>query len=82
MPYGYNGKILRVDLDNGSIGIEEPPEILYSRYLEGGTLKGKKMDREQFSKALKTYCEMMGWEVETGVPKRGKLAELDLDWLS
>ena len=48
MPYGYNGKILRVDLDNGSIGIEEPPEILYSRYLEGGTLKGKKMDREQF----------------------------------
>ncbi len=50
--------------------------------MEGGTLKGKKIDREQFSKALETYYEMMGWEVETGVPKRGKLTELDLDWLS
>jgi aldehyde:ferredoxin oxidoreductase len=50
--------------------------------MEGGTLKGKKIDREQFSKALETYYEMMGWEVKTGVPKRGKLTELDLDWLS
>ena len=38
MPYGYNGKILRVDLNSESIGIEEPQEILYSRYLGGGTL--------------------------------------------
>jgi aldehyde:ferredoxin oxidoreductase len=50
--------------------------------MEGGTLKGKKIDREQFSKALETYYEMMGWDAETGVPKRGKLAELDLDWLT
>jgi len=50
--------------------------------MEGGTLKGKKIDREQFSKALETYYEMMGWDPETGVPKRGKLAELDLDWLT
>ena len=50
--------------------------------MEGGTLKGKKIDREQFSKALETYYEMMGWDSETGVPKRGKLAELDLDWLT
>src|SRR4030066_1944716 len=38
MPYGYNGKILRVDLNSESIGIEEPQEILYNRYLGGGTL--------------------------------------------
>jgi len=49
--------------------------------MEGGTLKGKKIDREQFSKALENYYEMMGWDPETGVPKRAKLAELDLDWL-
>ena len=49
--------------------------------LEGGTLKGKKIDREAFSKALETYYEMMGWDPETGVPKRTKLFELDLDWL-
>lgn len=50
--------------------------------IEGGTLKGKRIDREQFSKALETYYEMMGWDPETGVPKRGKLSELDLDWLT
>lgn len=33
-------------------------------------------------KAMETYYEMMGWDPETGVPGRGKLAELDLDWLS
>ena len=50
--------------------------------MEGGTLKGKKIDKEQFSKAIETYYEMMGWDPESGVPRRGKLAELDLDWLT
>lgn len=49
--------------------------------MEGGTLKGKKIDKEQFSKAIETYYQMMGWDPETGVPKKEKLAELDLDWL-
>lgn len=56
------------------------PDRLFSP-MEGGTLKGKKIDKEQFSKALETYYEMMGWNVETGIPKKEKLAELDLDWL-
>ena len=38
MPNGYNGKILRVDLDRESINVEELHETLYSRYLGGGTL--------------------------------------------
>jgi aldehyde:ferredoxin oxidoreductase len=38
MPYGYHGRILRVDLETESIGVEEPQELLYSRYLGGGTL--------------------------------------------
>ncbi len=49
--------------------------------MEGGTLKGKSIDREEFSKGLQTYYEMMGWDPETGVPKKTKLSELDLDWL-
>jgi aldehyde:ferredoxin oxidoreductase len=48
--------------------------------MEGGTLKGKRIDREEFSKGLETYYEMMGWDPETGVPKKTKLSELDLDW--
>jgi len=54
----------------------------FFRPMEGGTLKGKKINREEFSKGLGTYYEMMGWDPETGVPKKAKLAELDLDWLS
>jgi aldehyde:ferredoxin oxidoreductase len=50
--------------------------------MEGGTLKGKKINKEQFSKAIETYYEMMGWDSETGIPKKEKLAELDLDWLT
>src|SRR5512136_517794 len=38
MPNGYNGKILRVDLNRASIHVEEPHENLYCRYLGGGTL--------------------------------------------
>lgn len=65
-------------------GLTAKDDTLPDRFfspMEGGTLKGKKIDREQFSKALETYYEMMGWEVETGIPKKEKLAELDLDWL-
>jgi len=48
--------------------------------LEGGALKGKKIDRQEFQKALKTYYSMMGWD-ENGVPLDSKLEELELGWL-
>ena len=57
------------------------PDRLFNP-MEGGTLKGKKIDKEQFSRAVETYYQMMGWDPETGVPKKEKLAELDLDWLT
>jgi aldehyde:ferredoxin oxidoreductase len=57
------------------------PDRLFNP-MEGGTLKGKKIDKEQFSKAVETYYQMMGWDPETGVPEKEKLAELDLDWLT
>jgi len=57
------------------------PDRLFNP-MEGGVLKGKKIDREQFSRAIEAYYQMMGWDQETGVPKKEKLAELDLDWLT
>lgn len=50
--------------------------------MEGGTLKGKNIDREEYLKSVETYYEMMGWDPETGIPSKAKLAELDLDWLA
>ncbi len=35
MPYGYNGKILKVDLTNQTWEVEEPPESFYKAYLGG-----------------------------------------------
>ncbi len=38
MPYGYNGKILRVDLSKETISIETPPESFYRTYFGGRAL--------------------------------------------
>ncbi|MFQ6053816.1 MAG: aldehyde ferredoxin oxidoreductase N-terminal domain-containing protein, partial [Candidatus Bathyarchaeia archaeon] len=35
MPYGYNGKVLRVDLTEEKITVEQPPERWYRAYLGG-----------------------------------------------
>jgi aldehyde:ferredoxin oxidoreductase len=38
MPYGYNGKILHVDLGAGSMEVEEPGEAFYRTYLGGSAM--------------------------------------------
>jgi len=38
MPYGYNGKILHVDLSKGRMEIEEPEELFYRKYLGGSAM--------------------------------------------
>ncbi|MFC2006137.1 aldehyde ferredoxin oxidoreductase family protein [Chloroflexota bacterium] len=35
MPYGYNGKILRVDLPRGAVSVDEPGEDFYRGYIGG-----------------------------------------------
>jgi len=47
MSYGYNGKILRVDLSRGSTSVEEPEENFYRRYLGGAALIGYYLLKEQ-----------------------------------
>ena len=38
MPYGYNGKILHVDLTEARLEVEEPPEVFYRRYMGGSAM--------------------------------------------
>ena len=57
------------------------PDRLFSG-LEGGVLKGAKMDREEFEKSLTLYYEMMGWDRKNGVPLEGKLFELGIGWVN
>ena len=38
MPYGYNGKILRVDLASGKISVDEPDDHFYRTYFGGTAL--------------------------------------------
>ena len=38
MPYGYNGKILHVDLTKGELTVEEPEEAFYRKYLGGSAM--------------------------------------------
>jgi aldehyde:ferredoxin oxidoreductase len=47
--------------------------------LEGGLLKGNKLDRGEFQDALQTYYGMRGYD-EEGIPTRAKLQELDIEW--
>ncbi len=38
MPFGYNGKILHVDLTHGKLEVETPPETFYRTYLGGSAM--------------------------------------------
>jgi aldehyde:ferredoxin oxidoreductase len=38
MPFGYNGKILHLDLTKGEITVEEPDEASYRKYLGGSAM--------------------------------------------
>jgi aldehyde:ferredoxin oxidoreductase len=38
MPYGYNGKILHVNLTDGTLEIETPPEAFYRKYMGGSAM--------------------------------------------
>ena len=41
--------------------------------------KGNVLDREEFNKMKSEYYEFRGWDVNSGLPTRRKLKELELD---
>jgi len=47
--------------------------------LGNGALKGERISPEDFLAARRLYYEMAGWDPESGVPTKAKLAELAVD---
>lgn len=70
---------------NAREGFNKKDDILPDRLfqpLEGGRLKGVKLDRKKFEKAMDCYYEMMGWDIKNGIPKKSKLYQLNIADLS
>jgi aldehyde:ferredoxin oxidoreductase len=57
------------------------PERLFEP-LPDGPLKGQTFTRDDLERAKDLYYEMMGWDNENGKPTKGKLIELNLEWLA
>ena len=65
-------------------GLRRKDDTLPKRFfepLEGGRLKGKSLKREDFEHGLTWYYQIRGWDTETGLPTRAKLADLELEWV-
>lgn len=56
------------------------PERFFTPLEGDGPASGYMIDREEFSRAMKSYFTINGWD-ENGVPKPAALTELGLDWL-
>ncbi|MBW1913109.1 MAG: aldehyde ferredoxin oxidoreductase, partial [Deltaproteobacteria bacterium] len=56
------------------------PERLFEP-LPDGPYKGQSFTEQDLEKAKDLYYEMMGWNREEGRPSRGKLIELNLEWV-
>lgn len=55
------------------------PEQLFQG-LENGALKGNAIPRAEFEQSLTSLYRLKGWDPETGIPTRERLATLSLDW--
>ena len=69
---------------NAREGIDRKADVLPDKLfkpLKGGVSDGWKLDRDEVKAAIDKYFEFCGWDVESGIPKREKLEELDLGWV-
>ena len=74
MPYGYNGKILRIDLSREEIAIEENDEYFYRTYIGGATLGAYYLLKEQKARVNPLSPEniiVFACSVVTGTPAPG-----------
>ncbi len=55
------------------------PARLHEPFTDG-PLKGVRIDPEVFSRALRLYHQMEGWDPDTGWPTFAKLSELGIEW--
>lgn len=64
-------------------GFTSDDDVLPNRMykpLKSGPLKGAHIDKGSFEKAKSLYYEIMDWD-EKGVPRRGTLVELGIEWI-
>ncbi len=69
---------------NAREGFTAADDVLPDQFfepLEGGALKGKKLDRDQFFETRAITYDMLGCDRQTATPKHWKLYELGLDWV-
>jgi aldehyde:ferredoxin oxidoreductase len=70
---------------NTLAGFSAEEDTLPDRFfepLEGGSLKGAYLSRQEFFETRDIVYDMLGWERQTAAPKRWKLYELGLDWVA
>jgi len=60
-----------------NVDFEVPGRMIGSPPLKSGPLEGVTVDIDT---QVREYLEAMGWDTETGVPKRETLLELGLDF--
>ena len=55
------------------------PDRLMAEPLKGGASRGQYISKQDLEQMLNEYYAERGWDVETGIPTRGKLIELGLE---
>ena len=70
---GVNQRLIVVDIGQGPLKLANP-EII--------TRKGKTMDRNDFERMKDEYYTLRGWDVTTGLQKKGQLEKLGLTFVA
>jgi len=58
------------------------PERFYEEPISDGPAKGALLSKDNMNRLLEEYYGLRGWGKETGIPTRGKLVELNLDYVA
>lgn len=74
MAHAYNAR------EGFSIKDDTLPERFFAP-IDAKDSFGKPISKDEFSKGVKLYYEMMGWDPETGFPDSAKLEELGIGWI-
>jgi aldehyde:ferredoxin oxidoreductase len=59
-----------------------PPRRFITEKASGGPINGLRIDERSFNKLLEEYYEARGWNIETGIPTREKLEEVELKYIA
>ncbi len=66
-------------------GFTKADDVLPKRMhvpFNSGPLVGIAVGEDRLNEAISVYYDMMGWDKETGTPARGRLQELDIEWVA